>query len=183
LVSRLLPAVILVVLAAWPSSARLQEADPMAEHRERLAGTWRLAVSTERARQTVNRAVDRAVDAMAFFVRPIARDRLRDGTPLIRVIELRFHDDGRATVEFDGRAYTTHIGRTEVRRRASDGERLRVTQRWRPNGQLEQVFQSDGGTRWYVYQSTGPDRMRLESTTDSDRMPQAMRFALDYRRE
>lgn len=188
------PALVLAALVVWPAVAHPQDgqdgqnaggpdgdggASPTAE---RLGGTWRLAMAPERAEQVIDRAVDRAVDAMAFFVRPIARDRLGDGTPLIRVIDLEFHDDDRVTVELDGRSYTTPLGRTVVRQRPSDGERLRVTQRLRSDGRLEQVFQSDGGTRWYVYRPQGPDRLRVESTTDSERMPQPMRFTLEYRR-
>lgn len=179
----LLPFAALLAVAAWPSSAALQDADEVAAFRERFEGTWRLTVSQQRAQQTVNQAVDRAVDAMPFFFRPVARDRLREGTPVVRRIELDFRDDGRLSVSFDGRRYTTRIGRTERARRARDGEPMRVTQRLRDSGQLEQVFQTDSGTRWYVYTATGDDRMRVESTTNSDRMPQPLRFRLDYRRQ
>lgn len=169
--------------SAWPSVARPQGED-VAGARARFEGRWRLAVAEPRANQTIDQAVARAADAMPFFARGIARGRLREGTPLIRRIDVTFDAAGeQLAVAFDGRRYETPIGRTVFRTRPSDGERLRVTQRVRPSGQLEQVFQSDGGTRWYVYTATGEGTMRMDSTTDSDRMPQPMVFALDYRRE
>lgn len=170
-------------LAAWPGIAHPQGEDLVAA-RARFEGRWHLAVTPARANETIDAAVARAAEAMPFFARGIARGRLREGTPLIRRIDLRFDGSGEnLTVAFDGRRYVTPIGRTAVRTRPSDGERLRVTQRLRPSGQLEQVFEADGGTRWYVYTSTGDGTLRMDSTTDSDRMPQPMVFSLDYRRE
>ena len=57
---------------------------------------------------------------------------------------------------------------------------MNVTQRFRGET-LEQVFQADQGTRWNVYTMVG-DRMRVDATTNGDMMPQAMHFALTYRR-
>ena len=174
---------LLLAMALWPPTAHPQSDDGVAAARARFDGSWRLAGSATQARRTIERAVDRAVDAMPFFARPIARPRLLEGTPVVRRIELRFGEDDRLAVSFDGRRYETPIGQTRIRRRASDGERMRVTQRVRPSGQLEQVFQTDSGTRWWVYTATGEDELRLESTTDSDRMPQPLHFTLDYRRD
>ena len=178
----LLTTLLLLGAAAWPATARPQAGDDLETARARFEGTWQLVGGSSRAQQVVNRAVDQAVDAMPFFYRGIARDRLRDGTPVVRRIELTFGDAGALAVSFDGRRYETPIGQTRTRTRASDGERMRVTQRLRPDGQLEQVFQTDTGTRWYVYRATGPDALRVESTTNSDRMPQPLHFALDYHR-
>jgi len=166
--------------AAFPRSAEVQSAD-FAAAEERFEGTWRLAVSPERGQQTIDAAVERAVNAMPFLFRSVARPRLRDGTPLVRRIELDF-DDGAVAVSLDGRRYRTPLGETRRVTRASDGARLRLTQRIQSGGQLEQVFQGDSGTRWFVYERVGEDRLRLTSTTDSDRMPEAMRYSLTYRR-
>lgn len=179
----LLLAPVALALALWPARARPQADDDLTSARARFEGRWRLAVSEAQASRTIDAAVAQAADAMPFYARGIARDRLRDGTPLIRRIELAFDESGDLTVSFDGRRYETPVGRTVVRTRHSDGERMRVTQRLRPSGQLEQVFQTGGGTRWYVYTSTGEGTLRMESTTNSDRMPQPMAFTLDYRRE
>ncbi|MGE0790491.1 MAG: hypothetical protein AB7S26_32740 [Sandaracinaceae bacterium] len=146
-----------------------------------FTGTWRLGTSMTEAEREVDQAVDRAVSAMQFFERPIARDRLRSGTTVNRTIVLAFHGE-RATVRFaTGDSYTTQLGHTE--RRVEDGEAMRVTQRVRSDGSLEQVFQTDSGTRWYVYRPQDDGTLRVEVITNSDRMPQAMRFTLPYRRE
>lgn len=146
----------------------------------RYEGRWRLAATPAQARRAIDAAVDEAVGAMPFLFRSIARDRLREGTPVVRRIELAFRDDGAVVASFDGRRYETPLGRTVPRTRSSDGARLRVTQRFDADGRFEQVFEGESGTRWYVYSPVGPDRLRVQSTTDSDRMPQAMRFTLDY---
>jgi hypothetical protein len=140
-------------------------------------GVWRLDHPNDEGRRIVDRAIDRAVEPMNYFVRAIAADRLREGTHINRRITLRAADD-RLTVQFDDRdAYTTRIGRTTRQ------QGMRVTQRLRPNGQLEQVFETDEGTRWYVYTPLADGRMRVETTTGSPRMPEPMVFSLVYRRE
>jgi hypothetical protein len=182
---RWLPVVTAAWLSFWPTSAYPQEREQpsVSELRARFEGAWRLEGTERAARQTIDRAIERAIRPMNFFIRPIARARLREGTFLNHRIELRFIGEDRLSVHFDDRdAHTTPIGRTLMRQRA-DGERMRVTQRFRPGGQLEQVFQTDSGTRWYVYRPLDDDRMRIETTTHGPRMPEPMLFALEYRRE
>lgn len=176
-----LAAVIVAVVfvgAAWPSTAHLQ--DGYDALREQLHGTWALADSVEDAERTRDRAAERAASAMNVFVRGIASSRLREGSHVNRRITLSFADDRRIAVRFDESRYASELGET-VRVTRSDGARLRLTQRIR-EGKLEQVFQSESGTRWYVYEPTGAGAMRLSTTTNSDRMPQPMHFVLDYRR-
>lgn len=176
-------AAVLGAAALFPSPAQMQDSaddSQLAQQRARFDGTWRLETPRARANGILDRAADEAANAMNFFVRGIARSRLREGSHLYSEVGLRFSDDGRLTVRFaDEQSYTTRIGRTE-RRRNRDGEERRVTQRFRPNGQLEQVFETDSGTRWYVWTSTGDGRLRLEVTTNSPQMPQPMVYTLDY---
>lgn len=178
------PLWVLCVLLA-PSSAALQDVptDPTTDaQRAAWAGTWQLATPTEQAATAIDRAAERAANALNYFIRPVARTRLREGTSLHTEIELSFDGEGRLTVRFgDGDRYTTRIGATE-RRRDRHGRDLRVTQRFRPTGELEQVFETDSGTRWYVWVPTGDRRVRLEVTTGSPQLPEAMRFSLDYRK-
>ncbi len=179
-------------LVIWPSPALPQDRpvsaiddaqpDDTDARRRSFEGTWQLTQSPSDARRAVERAVERAVAPMSFFIRGIARGRLREGTPIQRRITLAFQGDDRLSVRFgEADGYTTAIGRTEVRTNP-EGQRMRVTQRFRPSGQLEQVFETDQGTRWYVYTPTGDGRLHLETTTGSPRMPQAMYFQLDYHR-
>lgn len=176
--------------AVCPSPAAVQDAPPpsatnprFVEARGRFHGVWRLTIPQERARQLVDGAIEQTVTAMNFFVRAIARDQLRDNTPLNRRIDLTFHDDERITVVFDQRhRYTTRIGRRH-RFRTPDGDDLRVVQRVRDDGRLEQVFETDRGTRWNVYEATGEGQLRVEATTQGMMMPEPLFFALEYRRD
>lgn len=180
-------AIALVSGIGWPAPAQPQDTPAPSprflEHRARFQGVWRLATPPARARQVVDAAIDQTVNAMNFFLRGIARDQLRDNTPLNRRIDLVFLDDERVTVVFDGRhRYTTRPGRTH-RFRTPEGDEMRVVQRLHPDGRLEQVFETDRGTRWNVYHSTGEGELRIEATTQGMMMPQPLYFTLDYRRE
>lgn len=177
-----LPAALVALLALWPAHAKPQDAAPRPPRPERFQGVWRIEQSRTEARGVVNQAIERCVSAMNFFVRGIARTKLRDGTPVHDRIDLEFRGDDRVTVRFEGReGYTTRLGQTE-RRRNPNGQEMRVTQRFRPNGHLEQEFATDDGTRWYVYMPLRDGRLRVKTTTGSPRMPQPMWFLLDYHR-
>lgn len=168
--TRLLSALIATSLFVLPATAQAPSAAT-------FEGVWRLDHTNEEGRRIVDRAIDRCVGAMNYFFRGIAADRLREGTHLNRRITLDVNED-RLTVRFDDRdSYTSRIGRT-VRQNG-----LRVTQRLRPSGELEQVFEGDEGTRWYVYTPLPDGRLRVETTTGSPRMPEPMHYALEYRRE
>ncbi|HJL14457.1 MAG TPA: hypothetical protein RMH99_02305 [Sandaracinaceae bacterium LLY-WYZ-13_1] len=175
-------AVAALAALAWAAPGRTQ-ARSWEDRRERFEGTWRLAYAPSRGQRIVDRAIDRAVAAMPFFSRPIARPMLRDATPVNRRLTLRFSDDRRITIRFDDRdRYTTRVGETSGRYRTGDGDPMRITQRFQADGALEQVFQTEDGTRWYVWRSIGDDRVRVHATTQGDMMPQPMRYALEYER-
>ncbi len=174
-------AIPLLLISAWAAPAAPQ-AEDLEGARARFEGTWQLAVTSAQAQQTIEQGIERAIEGLPFYAQPIARDRLRSGTPVIRRIELAFGGEGDVAVSFDGRRYETPLGRTVARTRQGDGERLRVTQRLRPTGELEQVFEGASGTRWYVYTPRGDGQLRLDSTTNSERLPQPVHFALEYRR-
>src|SRR5690349_2474396 len=160
---------VLASVALWPAVALPQEAAPQPaqqpasewdQMRGRFHGTWRLAIPHATARQNVDAAIEQAVGAMNYFVRGVARDQLRDNTPLNRRIDLLFEDGERINVRFDERfSYTTRMGRT-TRFETPEGDEMRVTQRFR-EGMLEQVFATDAGTRWNVYESTGEGTLRV----------------------
>lgn len=172
---------IALALALAAASPAASQTDDVAALRARWEGTWRLAVSQSRGEQIVDRAVDQAVSAMNFFLRPVVRPALRDATPVNLALHLTFEGD-RLTMQFDDdERYTTRVGRTG-RARTRDGEPMQVTQRFRDNGDLEQVFQAEAGTRWYVWHRVADDRVRIDATTQSDSLPQPMHYALHYRR-
>ena len=178
-----LPVVVLAAALLTPRPAYPQ--DEWETMRQRFEGTWVLAVPRSEGQATIDRAVNQTAEAMNFFVRGIARPMLAENTPLNRTIRFEFSDaeTEQVTVTFvdTGATYTTRPGRPR-RLRSLDGSSLRVTQRFR-EGRLEQVFEAGQGTRWNVYTSTGEDTMRCDATTNGDMLPQAMHFALDYRRQ
>jgi len=178
--SRFIPALALLVAAlGWPATAPSQ--DNWDTMRERFDGVWRLAVPAATARRTVHGAVDRAVDAMNYFLRAVARPMVRENTPVNEEIELRFRDGNNLYARFDQRAnYTSPLNGTR-RVNTPDGDPMRVTQRFRGND-LEQVFQAENGTRWNVFTILPDGRMRMSATTSAEMMPEPLRFSLTYRR-
>lgn len=181
-VHQLLPIAILLAASIWPSTAQLQDGDRWSTMSERFDGTWAGVVSAAEARRTVESAVEQAVNAMNYFLRPVARPMIRDNTPVNLEIELRFREANNIYVRFDDRAnYTTPLGRTR-RVTTPEGDQMSVTQRFRGET-LEQVFQTDQGTRWNVFTIVDGDQMRMDATTQGDMMPQPMHFALTYRRQ
>lgn len=178
-------AVLVLLLAAVPSPASMQDtpaaASPFDAQRARFEGVWELATPPPRARRLVDRSIERTVAAMNFFVRGVARGQLRDNTPINRRITLRFESGQRVGVHFSetNLRVTSRIGRT--RRTRHDGTEIRVTQRFRGEV-LEQVFETDEGTRWNTYHQTGENTLRLDAVTQGMMMPEALRFSLDYRR-
>lgn len=177
---RLIPAALVLAAAvAWPSPAPSQDRwDAMSQ---RLDGLWRLDGPYSAARQTVDGAIDEAVNAMNMLLRGVARPMIRDNTPVNREIELRFREGNNIFVRFDDRArYTSRLDATRTVR-IPGGDDMRLTQRFRGES-LEQVFQADNGTRWNTYHPLPDGRMRVDAVTSGDMMPQAMRFSLTYRR-
>lgn len=170
-------------VALWSSPAAPQARSQFDQLSERFDGTWVLAIPEARAQAQVDRAVDQAVNAMNFFVRGVARPMLRDNTPLNRSIVLDFQDGERIRVRFPDTGWetTTRLGQTE-RAQSQGGDAMRVTQRFNDDGSLEQVFQTDQGTRWNVYTPASDGTLTLRATTNGSMMPQPMTFSLPYRR-
>lgn len=175
-------AVLALALAPSPAQPQDQPQDPFDTYRQRFDGEWELATPQGEARTRVDAAIEQTVSAMNFFLRSVARGQLQENTPINRTIALRFTAPDRIRIRFDtGWTTTTRVGRTG-RARSLEGDEMRVTQRFRDDGSLEQVFQTDQGTRWNVYTSTGDGTLRVDATTQGMMMPQPMRFSLDYAR-
>lgn len=169
---------------AFPSDGRVQDASvPATSSRvAQFGGVWHLATPRAEAVRIVDAAAEETASRLSFLVRRLAHGRLVQGTPVVREIELRFEPGGRLMTRLrGGDQHTTRIGHSE-RRRSGNGDAVTLTQRFRPSGQLEQVFEAAQGTRWYVWTPRPDGRMRIEVTTGSPRLPQAMRFSLDYQR-
>ncbi|MBX3274297.1 MAG: hypothetical protein KF729_28785 [Sandaracinaceae bacterium] len=181
----LLPLATLSAALLWPSPAPSQDAPPpdrWSIMSQRLDAVWVLDMPVATARQTVDGAIDEAVNAMNMMLRGVARPMIRDNTPVNREIELRFREGQNIFVRFDTRArYTTPLGATRTVR-TPEGDSMRMTQHFRGEN-LEQVFQADNGTRWNTYIPLPDGRMRVDAVTQGAMMPQAMRFSLTYRRQ
>lgn len=168
----------------WPHRASTQEAPSAsrteAELRQLLSGSWYLVQSEATARARINQGIERAVTDMNYFVQGIARDQMRENTPINRRIDIGF-EGADITVGFDQRfTYRTPPG---VARSFNlpDGSSINVRQYFR-DGHFEQYFEATLGRRWSVYRLSADGRtMTVSATQQGPMMPSAMNFTLDYR--
>ncbi|MCB9595239.1 MAG: hypothetical protein H6719_21150 [Sandaracinaceae bacterium] len=146
---------------------------------ERFNGTWRFAGSASQGRQTIERAITRAVDGMNFITQPIATGRLRDKNPLVQRIEIQLTATN-ARVVFDGsRTYRGALN--QWTNHTFDGETIRVQFLHRTDA-IVQMFRTDGGTRRNVYRLLPDGRLRLEVTVHAGSLPRDLTYQLTYRR-
>lgn len=170
-------ALVLVPLSPSTPVAHGQEGEASSGP-DRFNGTWRFNGSASSGRQTIEAAVERAIDGMNFITQPIARGRLRDKNPLVRRIEInlappncRVVFDGSRTYRGNLNAWTPHT---------FDGDTVRVQFRHREDS-IVQMFRTDSGSRRNVYRLLPNGRMRLEVTVQAGSLPRAMSYRLTYR--
>lgn len=181
-------ALIALAIASLPPVARTQDAPAQpaqrteAELRRLLDGAWYLVGSESAGQATIDRAIERAVADMNFFLQGVTRSQLREKTPLNRRIDLDFPSDGQITVVFDQRfTYTTRPGVAQSFT-LPDGASVEVTQYFR-DGHLEQYFGHSLGRRWNAYRlSDDGQTMTVTATQQGPMMPTPVHFSLEYRK-
>lgn len=161
---------------AITSTARADEA------LDRFEGSWRYADGADGVAR-IERGIERAIDGMAFFMKPFARSALRERSGPHRHIRFQI-DAQRVTMWSDAWGPVSSVVGAPAREvRGPDGEALRMRQRL-VNGRLEQRFASDDGARTNTYALSGDGRwLWLTARLESPRLPRAAVFRVRYRRE
>ncbi len=142
-----------------------------------LEGTYRLAVSHDRAEQIIGQAIERAVADMGPLRRRIAESRLKAKNPAVDSLAIDLNDR-RARIRygpdiFDIRrghlgSLTTPDGETARARAELDGGRL-IVDWYNDDGHRQDTFSQEG------------DTLRFSVRITSDRLPAPMRYQLRYR--
>lgn len=191
-----------LLVAAGVASARAQEqqrpeqqeqharaeTQPRAEERPRaeagdseelLTGRFELAGSQERAEARVNEAIGRAVADMGFITRGVAADRLREKNPVRRTVETEVRGEN-ITITYGDATYETRSGDWQTV--TATGEQVELLQTASGNS-IFQTFRAPDGEKTTVYRfSPDGERLTLDITLTSPRLPEPLRYSLQYRR-
>ena len=164
----------LLILAA----ALILAADALAQRAE-LEGTYRLAVTHDQARETIDRAIDRAVEDMGrvaeYFAGKLLQEKLRVADPLAIAIEegyvrIRFGENTLRIRQGSFGSLTTPDGEPARARARVDGARLVVEWRTERGVRRDTFVRRENGT------------LRLSVRVTGERLPEAVQYHLDYRR-
>lgn len=182
---RRLPALLALCLCLFaalvPASAPAQTTARTEDELRRLyTGAWFLTVSRTSARATIDRAIERCVMDMNYFVQNLAREQLQGNTPVNERLDIGF-PDGNIWVSFDQRfEYTTSPGVVTTFDIEGSGN-VDIRQYFR-DGHLEQYFDAALGERWSVYElDAAGTTMTVTATQQGPMMPTPMTFVLSYR--
>lgn len=174
----LIGSIITLVIVASVSVASGQVA-PEDRGAPALTGRYVLAGASEEARETVHRAIDEAVGEMSFFVRRVARSRLREKNPVRRELEIDVSGD-MVTVAYGDQRYRSPEGRWQTV--TATGEQVQLLHQLRGN-RLYQTFRSDDGEKLTVYTLSDDGRfLWLDVTVRSPQLPSPLTYRLSYRR-
>lgn len=160
------------LFAISPSPAGAQNAG--------FAGTYTVADGAE---PLVEQAIERAVAKMNFVTRPIARGRLKKTNPAYRVIRIE-QQPAQITFQFDDRKplQLPADGRA-IKWTREDGEVLDVSANVQ-GSVITQTFQAKDGQRTnrFVLNPDGAS-MTLEVTVSSPRLPEPVKYSVNYSRQ
>lgn len=170
---RAIAALAFVVTASAVGGAHAQAQEPA------LKGEFVLARDRS---DDINGAIEQSIASLPFFVRPIARGRLRKTNEYFQ--SLRFtQEPGSVSIVTDGGPpIVTPVSGAVVRWRRDDGETFAVSTVWRERA-LEQSFDADDGKRVNLY-SLGDDgaTLSMRVTITAPRLPRPVVYTLRYRR-
>lgn len=118
---------------------------------------------------------------MSFFLRPIARSRLRKTNPGFEKISLVFEGDQARVSAGPGAPVVLPMSGAPIRWKREDGEVFTVRGKLQ-NGTYTEMFEAPDGTRTNAFSLDSEDRLVLNVTVTSPRLPGPLRYKLVYQR-
>ncbi len=150
---------------------------------QRFAGTYRYAGGEAEIRD-LDRAIDEVVKEMNFFIRGIARRRLR--APNLPSSEVGvFVEQGQIRITRPGRPEVSAPadGKTIDWRHPDDGDVFRVSHGIDKNGALYQRFEDERSRSLNTFTlSSDGKRLTIETVINAKRLPAPLRFKTTYQR-
>lgn len=143
-----------------------------------VTGTFVLTQPEAQAQQGVNRSIEEAANHVGFFERGFVRSKLRDKNPVRSPVRTEIHGD-RLAVTYGQDRYETVQGQTQTVNALGEAVQLRQYAR---GNQIFQNFRSKDGNKAIVMTFRPDGRMDMDVTVTSGRLPQPLRYRLQYRR-
>ncbi len=175
-------ALVLALLAACCSPS-IAEADALKLALQRFAGTYRYVGGDEEI-EALDRAIDQVVSQMNFFIRGIARRRLR--APNLPSKELGvFLEKGQIRIDRPGQPEVSAPadGKPITWRHPSDGDVFRVSHGIDDQGALYQRFEGERSVSLNRFILSESDkRVTIHTVITADRLPAPLRFKMTYER-
>lgn len=172
-----------VTLWAANSSLPTAKAEPSDAALERFIGTYRY-VGGEDEIQALDRAIDEVVAQMNFFVRGIARRRLRaPNLPSKEVTVVAENEQIRIVRPGQPEVSAPADGEPITWRHPIDGDVFRVRHGIDAQGALYQRFEGDRSvSRNRFVLGKDAKRMTIHTEITADRLPTPLRFKMTYER-
>lgn len=132
--------------------------------------------------ERIDAAIEKAVAAMNFIKRPIARGRLKKTNPSYERISI-LRSDAQIEIRFDDRApVQMPANGSSVKWTREDGEVFDVSADWQ-EGRLEQTFKAEDGERVNTFRlSPDGNQLSLHVTISSPQLPSPVEYTLMYER-
>ncbi|MDH3201348.1 MAG: hypothetical protein OEM15_10695 [Myxococcales bacterium] len=163
-----------------PSTARADAPNPVLE---RFAGTYRY-VGGEAELQALDRAIDEVVSQMNFFIRGIARRRLRAPNLPSKEVGV-FLEKGQIRIERPGQPEVSAPadGKPITWRHPTDGDVFQVSHGIDDQGALYQRFEGERSVSLNRFVlSKGDKRVTIHTVITADRLPAPLHFKMTYER-
>jgi hypothetical protein len=167
-------------LLTWP--APLGAVDAATGAAERLTGSW-VNVAADQGKARIEAGVEQAIDDLFVLGKPMARSRLREANPPIARLELAV----------SARSIRVNLGRGRntaapplvwADGKNATGEPIRIRYSLTPDGVLKMESIADGGTARHTFRASDDGRqLRHEVKMESSRLPDDVRYPLEYRRK
>lgn len=174
--------VVLVTLGmAWVGSEALAEEAAPEDTSARYTGTYKYGKSLDHGRAIVRAAMDKAIDQLNPFIRPLARSKLRSSNPLVREIRIA-RPDGRIAVTLIGQKRATFDTRPGVpeKVRNPEGKQVELTQQF-VKGRLDQIFVGPKGRSVTRYTLLSDDRrLRVDTKMSGKGLKSPISWRLVY---
>lgn len=145
-----------------------------------LAGSWTYDGTPARAMAIVDAAFEPGVSTLPYFFQSMARDRIHHSMRPANRVEITLSGNHLRVVYTSDIATKVIDGELGARASVSGLESGTVVDTTLRTGWLMLSYDGEGGMTQLL--STEPDgsRMHIDSTVTSERLPQPVRFRLDY---
>ena len=180
----ILPAVLLLFIAATRHSVRRLQGAPVQEPVPQAPGLQGTFTLEGQARETVVKAITSGTANMNFIKRPIARSRLKKtNLPPYAWVKIE-HTPQQVSIEMDGRKpIVTPADGKSIKWTREDGEVFDVNTVW-DEGKLRETFVAGDGSRENLFEpSADGNAMTMQVTIRSPQLKQPIVYKLDYRRK